>query len=96
MYWLLQIAPIILPLTNDMRTMRNMGPPVAPSVSPPFAMKRANSDAFAFAITRVAIMDAQLWTFKDVEVSLVPFVSLAKILIFTRVTINGASMLWNF
>lgn len=28
-YWLLQIAPIILPLTNDMRTMRNMGPPVA-------------------------------------------------------------------
>lgn len=24
---LLQIAPIILPLTNDMRTMRNMGPP---------------------------------------------------------------------
>lgn len=65
MYWLLQIAPIILPLTNDMRTMRNMGPPVAPSVSPPFAMKRANSDAFAFAITRVAIMDAQLWMFKD-------------------------------
>lgn len=41
------------------------GPTRGSSVSPPFAMKRANSDAFAFAITHVTIMDAQLSPFKD-------------------------------
>lgn len=41
------------------------GPTRGSSVSPPFAMKRANSDAFAFAITHVTLMDAQLSPFKN-------------------------------
>lgn len=41
------------------------GPTRGSSVSPPFAMKRANSDAFAFAITHVTLTDAQLSPFKN-------------------------------